>query len=130
MFQLKIIPMTDTTNRVESTAKTTVLSFIDSLNQENFDAARQLVTDDMTFKGVLGTRDGAEAYMDDMRKMKMKYAIKKVFADGEDVCLFYDITQGNITFFSAGWYKVVSDKIKSFQVIFDPRPVLEAMGKK
>ncbi len=122
--------MTTTANQEENSAKTTVLSYIDNLNKEDFDAARQLVTDDMTFTGVLGTRDGAEAYMQDMRKMKMKYEIKKVFADGDDVCLFYDITQGGITFFSAGWYKVVGDKIKSFQVIFDPRPVLEAMGKK
>lgn len=122
--------MTDKTNQAESAAKATVLSFIDNLNNENFDAAGQLITDDMSFKGVLGTREGAEAYMQDMRKMKMKYDIKKVFADGDDVCLFYDIAQGSVTFFSAGWYKVVGDQIKSFQVIFDPRPVLEAMGKR
>ena len=122
--------MTATANQAESTAKTTVLSYIDSLNKEDFDAALELVTDDMVFTGVLGTREGAETYMQDMRKMKIKYEIKKVFADGDDVCLFYDITQGGITFFSAGWYTIVDDKIKSFRVIFDPRPVLEAMGKK
>ena|ERR1700733_1968468 len=122
--------MTTIASNVESTAKATVLSYIDNLNKEDFDAARQLVTDDMTFTGVLGTREGAEAYMQDMRKMKMKYDIKKVFADGDDISLFYDITLGGITFFSAGWYKVEGDKIKSFRVIFDPRPLLEGQPKK
>jgi predicted ester cyclase len=122
--------MTATANMVESTAKATVLSYIDSLNNEDFDAARELVTDDMTFTGVLGTREGAEAYMQDMRKMKMKYDIKKAFADGDDVSLFYDIALGGITFFSAGWYKVENDKIKSFRVVFDPRPLLEGPTKK
>jgi hypothetical protein len=122
--------MTATANMVESAAKTTVLSYIDSLNKEDFDAARELVTDDMTFTGVLGTREGAEAYMQDMRKMKMKYDVKKAFADGDDVCLFYDITLGAITFFSAGWYQVKGDKIKSFRVVFDPRPLLEGPTKK
>ena len=122
--------MTETANHAKSTAKAIVLSYLDSLNKEDFDAAKLLLTDDINFKGVLGTREGAEAYMQDMRKMKMKYAIQKVFADGDDVCLFYDITQGGVTFFSAGWYKVAGDRIKSFRVIFDPRPVLEAAGKK
>jgi len=120
--------MIDTISRkeLEGTARATVISFIDSLNSEDFDAAEEVLTEDMTFKGVLGTRDGAASYMADMRNMKMKYAIKKVFVDGDDVCLFYDITQGDITFFSAGWYHVKEGKIKSFQVIFDPRPLLKA----
>jgi len=117
-------------NHVESTARATVIAFIDALNNEDFDAARELLSDDMTFKGVLGTRDGADVYMQDMRKMKMKYAIKKVFVDGSDVCLFYDITQGEITFFSSGWYQVNDGKIKTFTVLFDPRPILAAQPKK
>lgn len=35
-------------------AKVTVLNFLDSLNQEDFDAARQQLTDNMNFKGVMG----------------------------------------------------------------------------
>jgi hypothetical protein len=131
-IDLKNNSMLATLNRqeVESSARAAVLSFIDSLNNENFDAARDLLIDDMTFKGVLGSRDSADAYMKDMKKMKMKYNIKKVFVDVDWVCLFYDITQGNITFYSCGCYQVKEGKIKSFEVIFDPRPVLEAADKK
>ncbi|MGM9475732.1 nuclear transport factor 2 family protein [Pedobacter sp. GSP4] len=104
--------------------KVVVLDFIKALNAEDFDLARQQLHDDMTFKGVMGERHGAETYIGDMEKMKFKYDIKKVFVDGEEVSLWYDIKMGQKTIFAAGWYKVEAEKIKSFQVIFDPRPIL------
>jgi hypothetical protein len=65
-----------------------------------------------------------------MKKMKFKYDIKKTFVDGEnDVCLFYDINMGGVTIFSCGWYHLEKGKIKSFKVIFDPRPLLEHSEK-
>lgn len=121
--------MTAQTNP-DSAAKVAVLSFIEALNKENFDVARQFLTDDMKFEGVMGTRDGAEAYIADMKRMKFKYAIKKVFIDGDDVCLFYDINMGNATLFCCGWYKVTDAKISWFKVVFDPRPLLEKADEK
>lgn len=106
-------------------AKEVVLAFIDAMNKEDFATARKYLTTDMTFKGVLGSRDGAEAYMNDMEKMKFKYDLKKTIAEGDDVCLFYDIDMGRVTIFGCGWYQVKGDKISSFRVIFDPRPVLD-----
>ena len=40
-----------------------VRDFISFLNQEDFSAARELLSSDMVFTGVMGSRDGAEAYM-------------------------------------------------------------------
>lgn len=102
-----------------------VLSFIQALNKENFAAAREYLNDNMRFVGVLGTREGAGIYIADMEKMKLKYDIKKVFSDDQDVCLWYDIQMSGVTVLSSGWYKVHDGKIDSFQVLFDPRPVLE-----
>ena len=107
-------------------AKTTVLSFIEAMNDEDFDKAREYVSDDLQFIGVLGTRNGAAAYFEDMKKMKFKYDIKKAFADGDDVCLLYDIDMGKATIFTCGWYQLAGGKISTFRVVFDPRPVLEA----
>jgi limonene-1,2-epoxide hydrolase len=107
----------------------TVLSFIDALNREDFKTARNYLSDDMKFIGVLGTRDNADAYIADMGKMKFKYNIQKVFSDENDVCLFYDITMSGLKIFSCGWYKLENNKIKSFKVIFDPRPLLEQSAK-
>src|SRR6185312_2779649 len=81
----------------KSSAKEVVLSFIDNLNKENFDAARECISDGLQFKGVMGSRDSGDAYMKDMEKMRMKYDLKKVFEDGNDVCVFSDITQAGVT---------------------------------
>ncbi|MCW3464003.1 nuclear transport factor 2 family protein [Chitinophaga nivalis] len=108
-----------------TSARAVVLAFINALNTEDFDAARQTIHDDLHFAGVLGSRDGADTYLAEMKKMRLKYDIKKVFADDEEVSLFYDIQMGDKTIFSSGWYQVENGKIKSFRVIFDPRPLLE-----
>ncbi|WP_421943484.1 nuclear transport factor 2 family protein [Pedobacter sp.] len=108
----------------EHNNKVVVNDFINALNKEDFDTARQQLADDVTFKGVMGERNGADVYIEDMRKMKFKYDVKKSFVNGQDVCLWYDINMGEKTIFSAGWYKLEADKIKSFEVLFDPRPLL------
>src|SRR5260221_10756324 len=110
-------------------AKEVVLSFINALNNEDFEEARTYVDNDMKFVGVLGSRNGAEAYFADMKRMKLKYDIKKIFADDDDVCLFYDIDMSAKKIFSCGWYQVEDGKINWLRVVFDPRPVLEALRK-
>ncbi len=62
----------------ETNAKEIVTSFVESLNNEDFKTAKTYVSDNMTFVGVLGSRNGAEAYFKDMKKMKLKCEIKKV----------------------------------------------------
>ena len=110
--------------------KETVLLFINAMNAEDFEAARNYVSDDLKFIGVMGTRDNADAYFTDMSKMKFKYNIKKVFADANDVSLWYDIDMGGKTIFSSGWYHVENGQVEWFKVLFDPRPLLEQAPKK
>lgn len=110
---------------VDTDAKETVLAFVQAINDEDFKTARQLASDNMTFKGVLGSRDGGDAYMQDMEKMKLKYDIQKAFMDGNDVCLLYDLTMSGKTIFGCGWYQVEAGKVQSLKVLFDPRPFLE-----
>jgi hypothetical protein len=110
---------------VSKDSKQVVLSFIGALNQFDYQKARSYVTDDLSFVGVLGTRNGAEAYFNDMQKMKFRYNILQSFADSNDVCLFYEIEMGGQVIFCCGWYQLQNDKIKSFRVVFDPRPLLE-----
>lgn len=114
-------------NHTQVQASKIVRDFIQALNEEDFQAARALVTDDLIFKGVMGERNGADAYFKDMEKMKLKYKIQKVFtADPENVCLAYDIDMGNAqTIFGFGWYRLREGKIQNFRVVFDPRPLLE-----
>jgi limonene-1,2-epoxide hydrolase len=118
-----------TISSIQTRSKQIVLSFIEAMNQLDYEKARSYVVDDFNFVGVLGTRNSADAYFNDMQKMKFKYNILKTFADGNDVCLFYDINMGGHPIFCCGWYQLQNDKIKSFRVVFDPRPLLEQPKK-
>jgi hypothetical protein len=82
-----------------SNAKEVVLSFVKALNNEDFSTARTYVNDNMSFKGVLGSREGSEAYFRDMESMRLKYDIMKTFVDGEDVCLLYNLDMLGLTIF-------------------------------
>ncbi|SFE07734.1 Limonene-1,2-epoxide hydrolase [Chitinophaga sp. CF118] len=107
------------------TAKEVVLALINAINHEDFQGARAYASTDMQFQGVLGAHYGAEAYFLDMEKMKLKYDIKRIFADGNDVCLLYNLDISGVTIFSCGWYHVEDGRVKSLKVVFDPRPILE-----
>ena len=117
---------------METITKTgkTVQSFLKALNDEDFKGARECLNDNLKFIGVMGTRDGGDVYIADMEKMKFKYDIKKIFEDGNDVSVFYDINMGGTTIFSSGWYQLSGGKISLIKVIFDPRPLLEKSDKK
>jgi len=108
-----------------ATAAHVVARFIEALNDDDFDTAQNQLHDDVVFTGVLGAREGVGPYMDDMRKMRLKYDIKKIVADDTDVAVFYEITMSGKPVFCAGWYHVEDEKIKWFKVVFDPRPVLD-----
>jgi len=110
-------------NHTSDNAKT-VLSLIQAINAEDFEMAARFANDDMTFEGVMGARNGADAYFGDMKKMKLKYDVQKVFADEEDVCLFYNLTMSGKTIFGCAWYHLENGKVSSLKVIFDPRPFL------
>jgi SnoaL-like protein len=106
-------------------AREVVLSCVKAINDEDFNLARQFVSNDLSFVGALGSRQGAEAYFSDMERMRLKYDVKKVFADEQDVCLFYDLSISGKTIFVSAWYRVEDGKICSLKVVFDPRPLLE-----
>jgi limonene-1,2-epoxide hydrolase len=107
-------------------AKEIVLALVKALQDEDFERAREVLDEDFTFDGVLGSVRGADAYISQMRKLRFKYDVKKIFADGSDVCLLSDIFMGPATTFVCSWYQVERGKVRSLRVVFDPRPVLDA----
>ncbi len=105
-------------------AADTVLSCVHAINNEDFDEARTYLDDHMQFSGGLGSRDGGDAYIADMRHMKLKYSIIKLFANRDDVCLLYDLEMNGKTIYCCGWYHVHDGRINMLRVVFDPRPML------
>jgi limonene-1,2-epoxide hydrolase len=110
-------------------AREVVLSCIKAINEEDFREARRYVSEGMTFEGVLGSRFGADAYFHDMERMKLKYDIHKVFSEGDDVCVLYQLQISGKTIFSCGLYEVRHGRITSLKVVFDPRPLLDEPKK-
>ncbi len=111
-------------NDMSKTNQNVAEQFIQYLNEENFEKAESCLDPDFTFIGVLGTREGASIYMQEMKQMKLKYHIIKTFTAGEDVCIWYTIDMGQKAIEASGWYQITDGKIDSFKVLFDPRPLL------
>ena len=112
-------------------AKEIVMSYINALDSQNYGSARSLLADNVLVKGPAGEafRSPGE-FISMMQKQRGKYDIKKVFVDGEDVCLLYDFTTGTVTTFFSSWYKVKDGKIISIQTVFDPRAFAAMQEKK
>lgn len=130
IYYLKYNIMENTAEEKGGNAKDVVLSFIGALNDEDYKTARKFISDDFSFRGVMGNRDGGDTYIKDMGHMKLKYKIKKTLGDGNDVSVFYDFTQSGTTLPGCGLYHLEANKINSLSVIFDPRPLLESSNKK
>jgi limonene-1,2-epoxide hydrolase len=103
--------------------KDTVLLFLHAINKEDFEEVKRFTAEDLFFNGVLGQRNGADAYINDMKKMLFKYDIQKVFVEENDVCVLYNIDMNGKKIFTAGIYHVEDSRIKTIQVVFDPRPL-------
>lgn len=98
----------------QGNGKDVVVSFINALNDEDFLTARSFVNANVTC-------DGADAYFKDIKQMHFKYDIKKVFSEGDDVCLLYDIRLPGKNISCCGWYHLKNHKIDSINVMLNPR---------
>ncbi len=106
------------------------MSYVKALNDQDFRAARSYVSDNLIFSAPLASFNSAEEYFKDMQRLRIRFDIKKVFVDGDDVCLLYDFSSGSINLFGCGWYHVDNGKIDSLKVVYDPRPIVESFSKK
>src|SRR3954468_288126 len=101
---------------------------LDAWTSGDFETTRALLADDVTFVGPMGQAQGADAYVEGVRGMaKTVKGVdrKAVIADGDDVCIIFDLITdtpaGAIP--TAGWYRLRDGKIISVRAFFDPRPL-------
>jgi hypothetical protein len=113
-------------------SKTIVLAYHDAFYKNDKAVVRQLLADNGNFIGPLNSFTNADAFLESaaiFMKLSKSTEIKKIFMDGEDVCILYDsttIVPSIPTFPVASWFKIESGKIKFFQVHFDPSPFVKA----
>jgi len=99
-----------------------VMSYISALDRHEYDEALGLLHENVRIRGPAGEAYGKPLdFIEMLRKYRGKYDIKKVFSDGSDVCLWYDLKTTGPTVFMSSWYQVRDGKIVSIQTIFDPR---------
>jgi hypothetical protein len=99
-----------------------VMSYIQAMDKRDYAAARQYLQDSVFIKGPGGEAfRSPEDFLAMMRQQLGRYDIKKVFVDGDDVCLLYDFVIEKATVFFCSWYQVKAGKIASITTIFDPR---------
>jgi hypothetical protein len=77
----------------------------------------------------MGQTEGADEYVTGvgrMADMVTGVALKKVIADGDDVCIMYDLSTPAGALSTVGWYHFAKDeKIDSVRAYFDPRLLTE-----
>jgi hypothetical protein len=99
-----------------------------ALGSSDYKTARTYMSDHhFSFKGPLASHDKPEGLLKDLEQLHhivKGVEMHKVFVDGDDVCLLYDLitTAPPVTSFTCEWYHVVSGKIESIRVTFDARP--------
>jgi predicted ester cyclase len=99
-----------------------VMSYINALDSQQYDKALERLDDNVRIRGPAGETFGKPLdFIEMLRKWQGKYDVKKAFADGDDVCLLYDLKTTGPTVFMSSWYRVKDGKIVSVQSVFDPR---------
>lgn len=121
-----------TTKTTDTTpARTAAGTYFDAWKAQDWGRLRGVLHEDVTFRGPLGTADGADACLEGikgMTRMVTGIEVRAVTTDGADVVTVFELTTtvaGPIL--TANWSRVGDDgRITQIRVAFDPRPILEA----
>jgi ketosteroid isomerase-like protein len=102
--------------------KDVVLAYIRALDSQKYEDALALLRDDVRIRGPAGETFGRPLdFIGMLRKYRGRYDVKKVFVDGDDVCVFYDLATTGPAVFMSSWYQVRDGRIASINSVFDPR---------
>jgi len=114
-------------------AKETVMGFQAAMGRGDWAGARASFADRIEFVGPFESLSTPEEYLAALQKLHPivdRVDLHKVFVDGDDVCLIYDLVTKTPagTAFIAEWYHTAHGKIDRVRVVFDPRPFAPMMG--
>jgi limonene-1,2-epoxide hydrolase len=117
-----------------TSAKEIVEAYKAAIGRGDFSAARELLHDDLAFQGPIDTFNQADDYIAASKRLAniiQRIDVKKVFAEGDDVCVLYDMVTNTPagTAFIVEWYQVRGDKIAALRAVFDARPFAAMFGQ-
>lgn len=103
-------------------------TYFTAWQDRDFETLREILADDVSFHGALGTCANAEECLAGLRGMATvleRIAVRKTFVAGDDVLTWYDLhTTGAPPMPTANWMHVEGGRITAIRVTFDPRPML------
>lgn len=108
-------------------ARSVATRFLKAWTTGDFDTARSLLHDDVSFSGPIDSFADADSYLAALHGLSQIVQAAqehKVFADDTDVCVIYDLVTATPagTAPTAEWYHVRDGKISAVRVFFDARP--------
>jgi uncharacterized protein YndB with AHSA1/START domain len=117
---------------VAVTPQARAVSYFEALQRKDRAAIRAMLVNDGRFIGPLQSFTDADAFMNEAEvfmRLTKKVDIKKVLADGDNVCIFWDYTTivPSIPAIPvAAWLTIEADKIKYFHLHFNPAAIVAA----
>jgi len=110
------------------------MGFQAAMARDDWKGARGFLADRIDFVGPFDEFSEPEDYLAALQKLHPiveRVDLHKMFVDGDDVCLLYDLATHSPagTAFIAEWHHVRGGKIDRIRVVFDPRPFAPLMGR-
>lgn len=106
-------------------AKSVCIQCLRAWTNGDFAGARSVIADDITFVGPLGSAQGVDLYMSGLRRLRdlgvRSADVHKIFTEGDEVCLIYDLVSAVATIPCAAWCEVRIGMISSVHAFFDTR---------
>jgi ketosteroid isomerase-like protein len=100
--------------------------YFDAWTSKDFETARSLLHDDLSFRGPFEALDSADALMASIKGLAQIVTgaeRRGLVEQGDQVCVVYDLHTVPVpTAPVAEWYTVEGGKIASMQAFFDARP--------
>ena len=114
--------MTTVTNR-----KTLALAYLNAAGTQQCDDIEAMLAPDFVFRGPARTITSAEEYVAALQRLgaiHVRNDVKRVFVDGDEVCLIYDFVTdtpaGALT--TVEWLRFDGDRIRSIDLYYDRLP--------
>ena len=102
----------------------TAEAYFEAWSNKDFDGARSLLHDDVSFLGPFDTFDNADDLIQaitGLGQLIKGLEMRRVFTNGQDVCIIYDLVPNKAVASVpiAEWYQVRDGKISAISIIFD-----------
>ena len=113
--------------------KTLALEYLNAVGKQQYGKLEALLAPDLTVRGPATTRTSAADFLGALKRLgaiHVRTDIKRVFADGDEVCAIYDF----VTDTPAGalptieWMRFDGDRIRSINLYYDQLPWQKVMA--